>query len=711
MNGQFDYQAAIKAGYGDSQIQDYLKSNPTLQVINGPTASPTPPPTQADTGNPSAFGNFINTYNQTQQQSQNQGNPFLDFVLPTAGGLLGGVAGGALMPFGGEIAGGAVGMAGGQYLADLLQGKKPGFDVATAGIGGLAGGALGGIGGKVLGKILGGVGDDLASGALNLTKTQLAKYAANFGETVPETLTKAGLAGANSETLGQGINTLEKTYSAIAKSDTKVDPNTLLTNANKVIQGLRTQAPASAQADASAIEKEFMDNVIPKVGDNPTMKDIQALKGQYDAQTTASQFNANPAQWNVNRSVGQILRQTLNDSADAAGLATENGTPLSDLGKTIMKLKDLEETAQNRVGVGGVSNPFSISNLLLGGTGGAMAAAAGANPLLGLLLPGARILGGKVLENPAVAGTLSKGATMSGEAITKALPFLTMGGVLAGGNAANGEQSPSVPVGQGGSQPNNNQENNNTQFNPSSNNIAQTTSNNQPDQNGNYNLPSLNTPLQVPQIYPIANRIADMQKYGSNPVMLEKIRAAGDASDKQALQFIQSQQLVPQEQQFMQTAGQTNEMMNTLRGLIQSKSGQNLFEAVLNDNPAIQYIKSQQDPQYAQMLAIMSSLKGAAVRAVEGGRPSNFDIKIFNNAPAPGDTAQTALAKLGQAQKFLVDQYTRLLPAYTYSLMAPYFQTTVGGANGGGNTTPTPSLTGNSTLDQILSPGMTGGGQ
>ena len=116
-----------------------------------------------------------NAYNKTQQQAQpqqaqGQQPSWWEKLLPTAGGVLGGIAGTFVSPILGSAAGAGIGGALGQQLENSLTGQKQ--STLTSGLENAAGGLLGGVGGKVVETGLGALSGAAEKGASSLFAAQ-----------------------------------------------------------------------------------------------------------------------------------------------------------------------------------------------------------------------------------------------------------------------------------------------------------------------------------------------------------------------------------------------------------------------------------------------------------------------------------------------------------------------------------------------------------
>lgn len=145
----------------------------------------------ADTLHQTLQAQGINPQSAPQQQSQGGGN-FLESLLPTAGSVLGSIAGGLIPGLGeigvGEAGGGAAGEAIGKGLENILEGKNVTQDLGTSAVEGGIGGLTGGIASKVAGAVLPKASNLLEQGATSLVKgqapalsTETSQYLTNAG--------------------------------------------------------------------------------------------------------------------------------------------------------------------------------------------------------------------------------------------------------------------------------------------------------------------------------------------------------------------------------------------------------------------------------------------------------------------------------------------------------------------------------------------------
>jgi len=170
----------------------------------------------------------------TQQPAQKKGN-FLTSLLPTAGGILGGIGGSFLAPGLGTAAGGAAGAGLGKVLQNLFEGNQ---DVGQGVLGEAALGTLGGVGKglsaikSAAGALKAGQGLSKAAQVLKFGVPKVATAAAEqvARKVVPGMVGKAGKALENIGSKSIGSQSLMTTAQARSKG---INPMQVFGNINK----------------------------------------------------------------------------------------------------------------------------------------------------------------------------------------------------------------------------------------------------------------------------------------------------------------------------------------------------------------------------------------------------------------------------------------------------------------------------------------------
>lgn len=660
------------------------------------------------TTNPLAFlaqGGQIPIQGPTLPSTQPQDNLFnniLQFGLPTVGAIGGEALGGPL--------GAGVGGAGGQALADLLTGKKMGGDVLASGAFSAGGGLLGKVLPGLVGGALGKTGEDLATGGLNLTKSMANKLADVNGEPVLATLTKNGLSGATSESLDKAMGPLYDAQAQLAKN-IPFNMDSFAKNADDALNQLKNSPVTSVQNLYDPVNQNVQ-NILDKVSKG--QGSLDQLLSQFDSATKQAQFGS--GEWGANRYTGDILRKTMYDTADQ--MPGVNPGQLKQMGMNLRNLQNISDAAAKREGMGGGGGLFGLPNLLGEEVGLHATQLAGANPLFSLLVPGAKMATGAIRSNPELAGAVSQGLMKAGAGVKALAPILGVAGAGVGVNLPGAvESGQSTPQDQYSQQDNTSQN-----ISPSPSvalgaagvNLGQPTQ--QPTQN---EIPTsfgtfprqLPNPTQIAntvpgQPYPIGQYQADVQKWtalaAANPynkgiqtkanLMIAEADKNKAVNDQWVQQYIQQQGLPADAQDFIRTAQPQWNNLTELHDLLQQKGAANLFQSFLQADPTMQTILAAKDPRYALMFNLLGQQKLAQARLAQGGVPRAYDLAL--SRLGTGQTAQANLAILDYAMKQFQSQYEQYAPAYGLSLSA------IPG------TSSSPSMTGNSKLDAILSGGL-----
>lgn len=625
-----------------------------------------------------------------QSQGGQSGNSLLDFLLP-AGGQIAGGALGALVPGLGEtgiseVGGAAAGGAAGKALANIIEGKQAGQGVGGEAVSGAIGGVTGlGIG-KILGGVLGGAGEKLATGGLGFTRMISNRIAMENGEPVAATLLKHGLTGADSEQIIQkGIKPLQSSFDSIANNDqVPINHDILLNHAASQLDALKNSSVPSVKNVGNGVE-ESLGNIFDKItsGKIKTLADLNAERKAFDSATAQSQFG--DANWGANRVMGDILRKSVQDTADAAGLVGENGQSLKNIGLSLKSLYNISDAAQKRAGMTGGGSPLSVTNLLLGGEIGGPAL--GMNPLLGAAMGfGVR----KGLANPTIAGGASKGANSLSKILSN--PVTGAVGGATGAGMLQSILSPQInntPE----NQHTNNTENNQSNNSPSGVNLSQTGSNVNGQTASTGQTIKLSSgeslPAQLPdasslgntipgQIYTPTQQASDIQKWtayaAANPynpgvqtqaqLQIQQAQQLGQLNDKITAINLQQLGLTPQQSGFIMTAAPTWGALTDLQQAMTSSGGSGIFNFLINSNPQVVAARASTDPQYGHMLQLMNYAKEEVGRMYSGGALTDSQLGMFQGAFSPSNSTATNIANLEQVMKQIYGQYQQYAPFF-----------------------------------------------
>ena len=426
-----ELDSSIKATFNTNSGLDPKYTSPNS---NGSGNTVTPPqstqdPRLADLQSKGAF------MGEPQRAGAGGGYKDIANILPTMLGIGGAIAG-AAVPIGGEtgateIAGGAAGQGAGQFLQNLLQGKPLGQNVPQQTATGLIGGGIGRGLGFLGGVALKNAGQAEVTGGLNFTRAGMNTLNIINKEPVQQTLMRNNLIGADAQKIQEGVAKAQQDFDSVAKnSNVPIDQNSLLNNSITALNGLEKSSVPSQKALADKVS-EALNNVFTKVanGSVKVIGDLNNERKDFDNATASSQFGN--ADWGVNRIVGDVLRKSVQDTADGAGDVGvgPNGESLKDMGSNLNKLYTISKMADKRVGQGNSAGVMSISNMIMAGLG---SQALGGGPLGLMLGGGATYAVRRLLASSPVAKILAKGAMGVGKAISNPA-VSTSAGIGAGG--------------------------------------------------------------------------------------------------------------------------------------------------------------------------------------------------------------------------------------------------------------------------------------
>lgn len=379
-----------------------------------------------------------------------------------AGGILGGVAGTALLPGLGTVGGGAAGSALGEALDQLLTSGHLNYqDIGKEGAIGLAGGVAGkalGLGVKglkaaqgmnVIGKaapkagtaleqavldaspqtgkvasalskaaptnVLNGIGDNLAVRSIRATPSQLTAYAKTTGEDITKTLARHGLQGADAEKIAKTIQPLQEAYDSMALNAGISVPKSQIQAklAEKLAPFLKSGA-SDDKAMAQQLKDEVSGLLKANKGSKINLADLTTQRRRYDDLTKT--FKNDAFGETKNRSVGTILREVVQDAANGSGLKDQAGRSLKETGRELQRLIAVRDIAEKQANLGRGSLPLGITSLLGGGIGTGVGGPGGG--LAGALLGAAAT---KAVNSPTLIGAASKTATAAAKGLSNPL--------------------------------------------------------------------------------------------------------------------------------------------------------------------------------------------------------------------------------------------------------------------------------------------------
>lgn len=360
----------------------------------------------------------------------------LQIGLPTAGavggGILGGV-GGALVPgadltgvpeVAGAMAGSGVGGAGGQALADILTGKKPGGDVALTGLLSAGGEGVGAGIGALLGKVGGGVADygaNLISKNLNLTPKMASDVAGEMGvKSVPQFLAKEGLQGANYEKVSSAVEPIQAQFDAIAKNpNIKIAPSNVINGFQAQIKTLQDSILPADHTKAKMLQT-ISDNFAAKFKDVPQIGADALTTLRQTVDKGIKDWGANPEVAGTGSLTRNVLQKSIQD-ADPSNSLDALGTKLRQYYTLIDKVepRQFASAAKPILGVRDVAAAL-FGNALAGPPGAAgifgLEKLLGTGPAINATSKGAMGLG-KMLGSGVLKGAIKTGGATTGGGI------------------------------------------------------------------------------------------------------------------------------------------------------------------------------------------------------------------------------------------------------------------------------------------------------
>lgn len=296
---------------------------------------------------------------QTQSQPQSHGNWF-DRLLPTIGGIGGGILGSLAMPFLGTAAGSGIGGALGQELENYLTGSKG--STMASGLENAAGGLLGDVGGSLLGGVIGKAGDIAGTGASKLFSAQgpgigedLANFATkNLGINDLPTASKFADVLTGNPSIDSEGGYISKLVADYAKNDpTKTDITDIMpAQSGKSMNAQRAQAMAREFDTNNLAEKSISSNGLSRTSQGNAVRDqISSLLDMVKNPASASKEEL----FNVQKQAASLASTASQDAAksnDALALSKAR------------VLNEINGALKDRLGFDNVKVDPKIANVL-----------------------------------------------------------------------------------------------------------------------------------------------------------------------------------------------------------------------------------------------------------------------------------------------------------------------------------------------------------
>lgn len=499
---RFDVNAALKAGYTQAEIDDFMKKNnavapgqpdnevartlsslesiPLLGSLLSPAtkavrfAGETGAQTVRSLTDPAFRKTLFDPKSLTEADAAHIQAAPKTFLMPeaqiatpedilksgaraTAGAMSYAVPGGSTLK-GALVAGGAMGA-----LSSASADDSNLASIGAGGLGGVAGGGLAYGGTKLFGKALESLSKRATQEADNLTlkgirpsPSQVTNFKKDTGQNMMDVVKKYGFFDKGADQVDNVINPLQEAFDSIAQSsDKNISKAELSKKFAEVIKQYRNSPSPELQKKGNDI-MQYAVNYIGQQGDNVSLASLTSERKIIDK--LVKEFKFDPTISGKNEQIRNILQDAVRTGA---GDSKVGGKGITEMGKELQALYALLPIAEKQGNLGKGALNFGLTD----------AAAIGAGSLLGL--PG----GPGGVAAGAIAGELAKRAINSPQAskigigaLNAIAPGLSKAGVAVGNQAGSKilQTIPSViggqiasPIGKQGAENNNSGETNN----------------------------------------------------------------------------------------------------------------------------------------------------------------------------------------------------------------------------------------------------------
>ena len=377
---------------------------------------------------------------QPQQRERDLLDTVID-ILPTAGAIVGGLAGGVLGGGVGSLATGAagtfVGAAGGRQLGEFIQDltgrqdetsaeafKESIVDASKAAVADLATGGLIKIGKPIVSGVaskLINVGDDLALRALKPTKTQQRNFLAKTGQELKDFVIKNGLFEQGTEQVDELIKPLQQNFDDItSKSGVQIPTGDIAEAFKSKIQELNNSGIAGYQSIARSLQNQS-DAFLQKYGNTIEIdiSDVNKLRKGLDKLIADSAFTKDSIEAGADKLTRDIYVNIVRNAADAANLVDDAGRSLKNIGKELGKLYSFKDIAATQKYLGTGTLPVGLTKTIgLAGIGGGVGGLTGEGDTKSIVTGALLSLGlPTVANNPKVIAVLANQLPKIGAAI------------------------------------------------------------------------------------------------------------------------------------------------------------------------------------------------------------------------------------------------------------------------------------------------------
>jgi hypothetical protein len=369
-----------------------------------------------------------------QRTGLKKGNFATNTLGPIAAGALGSVGGFLLGGPAGAVAGGAAASGAYEALRQRILNEDPNFKkiAIESALGAIpaAAGKTSQVGKRIVGNVLKESGEKAAIKGIRPTPTQLINFSKRHGEDISQVLRRHKLEGYSADEIAErAITPLQESFDKIAKNtNVSVNIRDLDKNFYKRISALLQSTDKDDHALAEKLLKQY-DSIASEFKKKPfSLARLTQERKLFDEKV--KNFAINPRIAGEKRLIADILRETIQDTAERAGLRAPNGQSLKEIGIELSKLYNLHDIAAMGAQKGRGNLPVGLLQLLgvagggiVGGPTGSVATVAGTllanNPkLIGIYSRLAKSVSSSMLKESATPSTAKM---LAGQAIGQGL--------------------------------------------------------------------------------------------------------------------------------------------------------------------------------------------------------------------------------------------------------------------------------------------------
>jgi len=434
---QEESKKKVEAGSQPQLLNQALGMGATQPTAMQPT---TTQPTGMQPTRMQPTGTQLDQVIQPQQRERDLLDTVID-ILPTAGAIVGGLAGGVLGGGVGSLATGAagtfVGAAGGRQLGEFIQDltgrqdetsaeafKESIVDASKAAVADLATGGLIKIGKPIvqgIGKGLASIGDDLALRALKPTKTQSKNFLAKTGKELKDFVIEKGLFKEGTEQVEQLIKPIQKSFDDITnRSGLKIPTGDITKAYTDTIESYKNVGVSGYEDLANQVQKEY-DTFLNKYKNTLEIdiSEINTLRQKLDDLLSESSYIKDDVKAGADKIARDLYSNVVRNVADSAGLVDDAGRSLKEMGLELQKLYSFKDIAATQKYLGTGTLPIGLTKTIgLAGIGGGVGGLTGEGDAKSIVTGALLSLGlPTVANNPKIIAVLANQLPKIGAAI------------------------------------------------------------------------------------------------------------------------------------------------------------------------------------------------------------------------------------------------------------------------------------------------------